>query len=532
MNENLPAALAGVHGSETRLSERLRIEEECARLFEVSANAASEREAMKARGVMESPSHELLRLQREESVALSRLKAAKTEVGSFGMVADKICSRQRAYHDAAVFSRRALTHRDRHDVLKNNPVEMERPIDILRRTERHASCSEQWLPNGTKSVLVRTKPHNEAHLFTVDRRDRLILTNSPCPNDCGFLVTWHGTRCCDACAADGRGGHGPRCDRKALGCQTGARSKLSKWKADQKKRDRDMKIALQSSNRCAEKAKKCVQTADRLGAEALRSIPPSVMERHPGICDSIRSVDFGITGGAIRGGSSCRDGGCSPPPAELIQRGIAAAERAQGMLAEQLSIVEHLARLVEGDAERFEQNLLTVRSLEQEESDRIFRRLRDRVRGSAAGAPPPAMNPSYRRHHPGSIPPSAPPAANPALTPSAPAEEEFFCFSGRPVIEDEIGFSSAVPSSSPSLLFRARPSPLPPNDGTTVAVGSRRSGTATDRPAQQARTGSAALAGPAMSMPPEATILGASLDQDTIPMVDATLVRVVATEIV
>eukprot|EP00526_Cylindrotheca_closterium_P005006 CAMPEP_0113605790 /NCGR_PEP_ID=MMETSP0017_2-20120614/2516_1 /TAXON_ID=2856 /ORGANISM="Cylindrotheca closterium" /LENGTH=622 /DNA_ID=CAMNT_0000514305 /DNA_START=23 /DNA_END=1891 /DNA_ORIENTATION=- /assembly_acc=CAM_ASM_000147 len=499
-NEKLPASVASVNESEARLSQKLRIVEEQLRFFEVAANAASEREGMKARAVIENPSNEIRRLQREEAVSISRLKHSKTELESLDTVAVKIGGRQKEHNEAIKFLKKALTHRDRHDVLKNNPVELPRPIDVLRNTEQHETSSEAWLPNGTKSVLIRTKHDHQKHLFRVDKHNRLLMTNSPCPNDCGFLVTWNGTYCCNACAS-GTGCHGRRCERMPIKSQEGAKAKLSTWKAEQKKRDKDMNAELTSCNQNLEMAKKCMQAADQLGAEALVSIASSVLERHPGSGNSFRHMDH-IIATSLRGGCGCSQ-------VESIHQEIAGVERAQGTLTEQVSIVEHLVRLVKDDVERLEQGLLTVQSLEEEESNQIFRRLREQVCCSTASAPPP-MNPSFINSEY-----MATGLQTTAAVPSAPMEEDILVSN----VETSSEFTEPrLVEPMPPAATIIETCTVPPRDTRQAMQASHHS-----QPSTMSRTSYENV--PASA--PEATIIGASsvpAQQDAIPMVSATLV--------
>ncbi|KAL3945261.1 MAG: hypothetical protein SGBAC_000672 [Bacillariaceae sp.] len=498
-NEELPFRVADVNESENRLSQKLRLVEEQLRFFEISANAASEREAMKARAVLENPTNELHRLQREEAVTVSRFKYAKEELESMETVVVKIGERQKEHNDAIKFLKKALTHKDRHDVLKNNPVELPRPIDVLHNTESHESCSEAWLPNGTKSVLIRTKNDHQKHLFRVDKRNRLLMTNSPCPNGCGFLVTWHGTYCCNSCAR-GTGCHGRRCDRMSLDSQDGAKGKFSKLKADQKNRDRDMNSELKSCNRNVEKAKQCMQVADQLGAEALGSFPSTVVDRHPASGNSFQHMDRSICT-SLRGGCGCSQ-------VESIHQEIAGVERAQATLTEQVSIVEHLAGLVKDDVERLEQGLMTVQSLEEEESNQIFRRLREQVCGTAASAPPPAMNPAFVHF---GCEPSAPQTT--AAVPSAPMEQE--------LIASNVETSSDF--TEPRLV-----EPMPP---AATIIDTRNVPPCETRHAMHVSHSQPSnmfrVPYPSVPAAPEATIIGTSSvpAQDGIPMVNATLVQ-------
>ncbi|CAJ1961005.1 unnamed protein product [Cylindrotheca closterium] len=497
-NEKLPVRVASVNESENKLNQSLQVVEEQLRFFELAASAASEREAMKARAVFENPSDEIRRLQREEASAIARLKNAKTELESIDSVIVKIGCRQKEHNDAIKFLKNALTHRDRHDVLKNNPVELPRPIDVLHHTDQHQSSSEVWLPNGTKSVLIRTKHDNQKHLFRVDKHNRLLMTNSPCPNGCGFLVTWQGTYCCTNCASGARC-HGGRCERMPLQSQEGAKAKLSKWKAAQKKREKDLHGELRSCNLNVQKAKKCVETADQLGAEALVTIPSSVVDRHPGSGNSLRHMDHSIATSLSEGS------GCSQ--VESIHQEISGVERAQGTLTEQVSIVEHLAHLVTEDVERLEQGLMIAQSLEEEERNQIFRRLREQVCCSVASVPP-AMNPAFI-HFESSIP-----SAHQSTTaiPSAPMEEDILVNN----VETSSDFTeprSVEPMPTASTIIET--CSMPPR-GPRQAMPVLHS-QAPDMPRV-----------PYVDVPasPEATIIGASSVpvQDVIPMVNATLV--------
>jgi len=490
--------VASVNNSETRLSQKLALVEEQSRFFQLAADAASERAAMKARVVIENPSDEIRRLQREESVTISNLNCAKVELKSLDTVIVKIGNRQKEHNDAIKFLKNALTHRDRHDVLKNNPVEMPRPIDILTDNTQHDSCSEVWLPNGTKSVLIRTKGNYEKHLFRVDRHNRLLVTNSPCPNGCGFLVTWQGTYCCNGCAS-GRGCHGQRCERMPIHSQQGAKAKLSKWKADQKKRDKDINAELKLCNENLERASNCMRAASQLGTEALESIPSTVVDRHPGHGNSLRNMNHNVC-------VSLRGAGCSQ--VEAIHQQIAAVEQAEGTVSWQVSLVEQLVRLVKDDVERLEQDLMMAQSLAEEESNKIFRRLREQICCSVS-SPPPAMNPAYA--HSGSL--QTTPRSAPAAFPSAPMEEDVFVPTAE--ISSPFGESRQVESMPPAATVIETcnvPSrgTLPPTHSYSMLPSHVSTIPCASAPA-----------------PPEATIIASSSDlaQDTIPMVNATLVQ-------
>lgn len=496
-NEKLPVSVASVAQSETRLSQKLRLVEEQSRFFELAANAASERAAMKARAALENASDEIRRLQREESVTISRLNCTKTELESLDTVIVKIGSRQKEHNNSIKFLKKALTHRDRHDVLKNNPVEMPRPIDILTNETQHDSCSEAWLPNGTKSVLIRTKRDHQKHLFRVDKHNRLLMTNSPCPNGCGFLVTWHGSYCCNGCAS-GRGCHGSRCERMPIHAQEGAKAKLSKWKAEQKKRDKDINAELKSCNENMEEATKCIRAASQLGAEALESIPSTVIDRHQGHGNSLRHMDHNVSI-CLHGGTGC---------SESIHQQIAAVEQEEGTLSWQISLVEQLVRLVKDDIERLEQGLVMVQSLTEEECNQIFRRLREQVCRSSTSSPP-SMNPAYTHSESSQTTPHSAATA----IPSAPMEEDVI-----------------VPGAEISSSFREsrQVEPMPPAATVieTCNVPPRGTMLSTNNyPVQPSHVPTIHCA--AVPAPPEATIIGSSSfpTQDAIPMVNATLVQ-------
>jgi hypothetical protein len=383
----LPAKLSSTQACQTQLPDLFGAVEEQLLRFELSANAASEREAMKARAILENPSSEIVRLQHEESTIQRQLTRCNIECEAMDEIIVQLIIGQEQYNAATRNLQEALAHKQQYDELRKHPIVMAKPMEILQGSHRHGSYAETWMPNGTKSVIVRMNKDRHKHLFLLDKHNRFLMTNFPCPNGCGFLVTWHDSHCCGACAR-GSGHHDQRCQRKPLHTQEDARAKMTRWKQDRIAHNNVLSAEDDASNRKFNQARKDAKSAERMGAQALTRIPFTIRERYPALCSSLRSENYLV--------ANSPHGGCGCSQIGSIQQEIAMVKRSQSFLTEQLSAVEHLMTRSKDEAAEMEQKLTMIQSLEEQENTRIFNQLRTQVLGNESSSLPPPINPAFR----------------------------------------------------------------------------------------------------------------------------------------
>eukprot|EP00980_Cylindrotheca_fusiformis_P027948 scaffold22574_cov125-Cylindrotheca_fusiformis.AAC.1 len=394
-DEDLPVRLSSVEDCQTRLPNLLGVVEEGSLQFEVSANAASERQAMKARVILENPSSEIVRLQSEESTAQGKLRGFNSECEVLDEITVQLVNGQEQYNMTNRLLKQALAHKQKCNELRNQQVTMARPSEVLQAKHQHESFTETRMPTGTRSVVVRRKQDPIPHVFLVDRRNNILMTNFPCPSGCGYLITSHDSHCCHSCVQGN--GHAWRCQRKPLNTQEGAQAKLDHWNQQRIAHTKALSSQEDASKRKFNKARNDAISIERRCAEALRRIPLTIRERYPAFCGFV-----GSTTSVVSHGSS-----------ESVQQEMERVNRSQSLLAEHLSAVEHITTRTKAEAAEMEERLSALQSLEELENTRIFNQIRSQVfHDHGSSSLPPPRNPAYMG------------AAESSSLPSAPTEEQ------------------------------------------------------------------------------------------------------------
>jgi hypothetical protein len=389
--EDLPRTDSAIKAYQDELPGLHRAVEQRSLQFEISADAASEREAMKQRAILEHPSPEIMRLQHQENSLEKQIETSKEDCKALDHIVVQLISGKNMYKNASRNFEQALKHHERREYLVKNPPNLPSPRQVLQATSRHSSRTETRLDGGTRSIVLKTKGRPTVkHWLLVDRHNQILSTNFPCPNGCGFLVTWHGTHCCNACAR-GSGGHGFRCQRKSLEKEAGAKGKLRKWQKDCKDYQLSLSKQHETTNKKFKQAKSEARQAEQIGTQALAMIPFRIRQRFPELYDVLQVMDNHY----LRSSPHC---GCSK--VNSIQEELVMVNSFQSLLDEQLRTVQRqlLAR-VKNEASELESQLKHVELLQARETDRTFNDLRRQVLGENQTNLP-AYNPGAVVHRP------------------------------------------------------------------------------------------------------------------------------------
>lgn len=386
-DDDLPTRISATQACQTDLPELFSAVEEHGFQFEISANAASEREAMKARAVLENPSSALVRLQHEESTIERRVSRYTKECEVLDEIIVQLVHGQEQYLRVTRVLEESISHRQQYNELRNHQAVMAKPMAILQASHLHESYAETWMPNGTKSVMVQVKKDHHKHLFLLDKHNRVLMTNFPCPGGCGYLVTWHSSHCCGACS-DGTCQHGQRCQKKPLNCQDGARAKLTHWNQQRIAYAKVLSAEDDASRRKLSMAREESKGAYRMCAQQLDRIPFTIRERYPAFCGPLASENC-VFPNTVHGGC-----GCSQEVAS-IEGEIQMTKRAHSVLTEQLSSAEHIRTRVKDETAEIEEKLLCVQSLGEQEHKNIFDQLRIQVLLNESPSLPPPTNPAF-----------------------------------------------------------------------------------------------------------------------------------------
>jgi hypothetical protein len=388
--------------------------------FELSANAVSTRNAMRERAFTEHPSPKLLQLQQQNSALQQNIATFQREASSLDDVISQLFQGQTQYKGANNLLEDALKHNEKYEQLKNNPVPVPKPLKSLNN--KRSRRSETMVANGSKVIVIEGNNNGPTKdLFHLGKDGKIIATNFPCPSGCGFLVNWHETHCCNACQ-HGRGGHGQRCEHKPLSTQQGAEHKMKVLEKQKQAHATSMTRENDNANRKFTQARKEAKQAERTVRQALSSIPISIRERYPAVCNSLLwNTTMDLPPSSPHGGCHC-----SKIRASNIRQEILRVTRPQTVLSEQvLGTVQQLMTQVRQDTQDLEQEQHALETILGQEQNRIFQELRTRVMGpstpptpliydEATPVPPP---PAFAPH-------GAPTPSAPTPTPSAPTEDQ------------------------------------------------------------------------------------------------------------
>ena len=190
---------------------------------------------MHKRAIQEFPSSKLQDLQKQPAELRKELQTYKTHVEQLGAERKSLDQAQRKFNDAIKHFEDAEKHRRQYRQLVHQPLPslIDPPPVIYPSNALHYWSGSNGSVDiddenqkGNKIVTLHNS-HRRGYRHTkrsvaipkvvlrYDRNGRLISTNIPCPNDCGFLIgVSHGTHCCQSCyslrsntSSSGRGGH-------------------------------------------------------------------------------------------------------------------------------------------------------------------------------------------------------------------------------------------------------------------------------------------------------------------------------------
>lgn len=382
--EDIPNTAVEIETCQIQLPDLQKITKEKSDQFKVSSNATSERRAMKDQAVLEYPSINLSQLQQQESILGQKNAKVGKEEHTLEEVVSQLVATSIKYQSAKDQLKKASNHIDQ---LKNNESEyynVPKPIDVLNRANQSNNPYTKTIhTNGeTKTVIVHSKQSSPEDFFCLNRNGKILSTNFPCPGGCGFLVTWHQTHCCNACARtstdEGDGDcnirHGQQCGRTSLSTQKGAKEK---WEAMKQKRQSYQSSLSKERNEIEKsfnKAREDSKQADRICAQALVSIPITVRETYFSVCNSLLRLD-----NSKSSSSSQFCGRNSKINMNNIREELLSVENSQARLSQQLGTVRQLLAQVQREGANTREQLKDTQILAKEEQDRIFDQLRNQV---------------------------------------------------------------------------------------------------------------------------------------------------------
>lgn len=374
--QDLPVIIQTIHQAQTvELPQReAEVQKQLGR-FELSANAASEREVLRQQAFREYPSPQLLQLQHQEDAIQKEIKCSQREATTLEDIIAKLFEARKIFDCSTILLDDASKHNNKFESLKNAPTDITRPMDSLNSL-KYRSRNETLVADGTKIVTIEQRS-GERDLFHLSRDGKIISTNFPCPNRCGFLVTWHETYCCAGCKSDGGGEHGSRCDRKAVVSQQGAQQKLLDLNRRQNARVTSMNTEDDTCNRLFSQARQETKRAERMIFEALNAVDPSIHERYSSICTRLVTVSCHHVAHSPHGGCAC-----SKVRADDIRYEAEGIAFRQATLSQQLLIAQQLQTAIRQVTHDLETRLRVALSRLQEEQDRVFDELRIRAQGS------------------------------------------------------------------------------------------------------------------------------------------------------
>jgi hypothetical protein len=419
--------------------------------FELSANAASEREVMRQRAFEEYPSPKLLQVEAEQLSLQHKMSNAQREGANLNDVLSHFFEGQTLYQRAQrSLMEDALRNNEKYETLKHTTLPVPKPLESLH-ARNPKSRSETQVANGTKIVVLETRSSSSGQkdLFHLNQDGSILTTNFPCPNHCGFLVSWHETHCCNACRksnnAAGAQQHGQRCERKPIRTQQGALQKLVTLQKEQQDHAKALTRANDACNRAFTQARKEAKQAERIVQQALNEIAIAIRERYANVCTNLMMMSTTMhPPNSPHGGCFC-DGQVR---ASNIKQEIEGVARSLRILAQQLAIVQQLQTQIGQETQTLEQQLQNLTTILEGEQNRIFHELRAQVMGVGTTVPAPVA------YDTSSTPPSAaydpvtpPPAFAPhiSLPPSAPTEDQLVASMFEPTATDAVPMAVATP---------------------------------------------------------------------------------------
>jgi hypothetical protein len=439
---------------------QLAVDEELHR-FELSANAASEREVMRQRAFEEYPSPKLLQLEAEQNHQQHKLSNAQREGANLNDVLSDFFEGQTLYQRAQrSLVEDALRNNDKYETLKRTTLPVPKPLESLH-ARNPKSRSETQVANGTKIVVLETRSSSSSSkgqkdLFHLNQDGSILTTNFPCPNHCGFLITWHETHCCNACRKSHNAGaehdhqqHGQRCERKPIHTQQGAQQKLAVLQKQQQDHTKALTRANDACNRAFTQARKEAKQAERIVQQALNEISISIRERYANVCTNLMMMSTTTNPlNSPHEGCSC-DGQVRSSNIKQEVEGVA---RSLSILAQQLAIVQQLQTQIGQETQTLVQQLQNLTTILEGEQKRIFHELRTRVMGVGTTVPAPVAydtisTPLSAAYDPGTPPPAFAPRMS--LPPSAPTEDQLVASMFEPTTTDAAPMAVATPLTDP-----------------------------------------------------------------------------------
>lgn len=375
-DQDLPTIMQIIHQVQTVELPKLEMEVDlCLGKFEISVNAASEREVLRHRLFQMFPSTQLCHLQDQEDFCRSQRTKFQQQASHLEDVITKLLEARKIYHHSRGLLDDALQHNIKLEQLKHTREMVPRPIESLNSLQ-HRSRNETMVADGTKIITIE-KRDGEQDIFHLDQSGRVLSTNYPCPNGCGFLVTWHETHCCDCCKQQ-IGKHGRRCERKAVTSQQGAQQKLKKWKNKQKARLRSMNFESESCKSLVSQARRDAKIAEKTTSQALEGLNSTIGGGgcHSSITSTRSLVPTIDT-------LNIQHGDCSCPhlrPSDIENEVVSIAIH-ESTLSCHLSMARQLQAKACQDVHHLEDELTSITPRLKEEQDRIFDQVRVRVQG-------------------------------------------------------------------------------------------------------------------------------------------------------
>jgi hypothetical protein len=185
-------------------------------------------------------------------------------------------------------------------------------------TMRSTGTSSKNGPGSATTIVTLQNTYHSRHnrivakvVLTYDSNSgKLVATNIPCPNNCGFLISpWHGTYCCGACQRGSGGGgggpchpvhhghhhhgkryphqshapghaHGGRCKRLLVSNQDGSQALVLAWNQRLKEHEQEMERQWKLCHEKLKEGHNCVQQGNALIEKALLLIPMAVQAKY------------------------------------------------------------------------------------------------------------------------------------------------------------------------------------------------------------------------------------------------------------
>mmetsp|Transcript_32844 Transcript_32844/g.48657 ORF Transcript_32844/g.48657 Transcript_32844/m.48657 type:complete len:515 (-) Transcript_32844:997-2541(-) len=365
---------ASLHRREMAANELVRGREAA---YGRASDAAKEAKQMKEELVLKHPSNHLNHLEQHEA-ALRRdiaeenhRKVQLDKIGSVLKDASGCCVSVESLTRSAEKKMRDADH------LAKQVVTLSLPDS--------GSTTTRSLNGGGKEV-IKTGSLRHGGSFRdyrkYDAEGNVVLTNRPCPNGCGYVLTWNASYCCTVCCNKQGRRHGGKCERVRVSSQSGAQELWSHLENQREEQARKVEKMRREASSDMDDANRQLQS----GSDFLRQAAANLS---------------GSSGGPMPGFSN--HGCCTGTPVSCCSVSAQAsqlrlqADQLQSNVKNQESVLFQLRREYDRERRRLDQELKQTRSQIVDEKNRIFDALRasamqQHVNGSHYD-PPPATAP-------------------------------------------------------------------------------------------------------------------------------------------